>query len=681
MATAIQTSDASAPVHMRKTGGTRNGSHGSSTRTSGATAIATATPRPVPEADREHDETGERREREVRRVEGKHAEARTASGPAKAIAPNDTQAASAAHAAASSATRRDEVTGATMTSNSTWRTGPAPSRARASFSSSCWPARRSSILMTWPLATGLGHLGRTIGHRRRRPVQHLEHRVGRAHDRRRSAAGSSTPTSSIRTRRRWPIRKPTSCRALIGVPAYWLTKNPWLTLNVVLLFAFTSAYVVRVSCCLRYLTGDRRAAAAGAMLYAFCPYVFSHLSHIQLLMTGGIPLSMLMLHRLADAARPPEGGRRRVASLRGVRLQAEDRAPRRRARAGARGAGAVVRLLRDLRGADGRLRRRSCSPARGGCGGPPRTGSRSRRRGHVAGARAARSSCPSCACSRRRASRRSVEDTARWSAGARDYLMSSSHAHAWLLAYMRSFGPWSGEVLFPGFLALALGAARVPRRRAPRRPAPRDGAALWLARDSGVLGVVRAGRGTLSRALLPADVLVPPRAVAAGPRRRPLPGGVRVLRAGRALQRARAAGCESRPPAIAVGRGRSRSSPCSRSGGPPPPICRRRTRSWRISPRAPGRRVPVLRRAHRVPAAHAIHAVLDAPLDAARQRLQRRHPGRLPRGRRRPRQLPVGRRVHGPGAPPRALHRDSLGHVRGPRTTRSAAGSSRTPAT
>jgi hypothetical protein len=53
---------------------------------------------------------------------------------------------------------------------------------------------------------------------------------------------------------------------------------------------------------LRHLTGDRRAAAVGAILYAFCPYALSHLSHIQLLMTGGIPLSLLMLHRLADEA-------------------------------------------------------------------------------------------------------------------------------------------------------------------------------------------------------------------------------------------------------------------------------------------------------------------------------------------------------------------------------------------
>jgi hypothetical protein len=54
---------------------------------------------------------------------------------------------------------------------------------------------------------------------------------------------------------------------------------------------------------------------------------------------------------------------------------------------------------------------------------------------------------------------RTVDDTARWAAGSRDYVMSATHAHAWLQAYMRSLGPWSGEVLFPGFVALGLGAA------------------------------------------------------------------------------------------------------------------------------------------------------------------------------------------------------------------------------
>ena len=55
---------------------------------------------------------------------------------------------------------------------------------------------------------------------------------------------------------------------------------------------------------------------------------------------------------------------------------------------------------------------------------------------------------------------RSVDDTARWAARPVDYLVSSAHAHAGLLAYARTIGPYL-EVLFPGFVAVALGAAGI----------------------------------------------------------------------------------------------------------------------------------------------------------------------------------------------------------------------------
>src|SRR5204863_3805929 len=86
----------------------------------------------------------------------------------------------------------------------------------------------------------------------------------------------------------------------IGIVPYWLTRNPWLTLNVVLLVAFASAFA-GTYLLVRYLAGSRASAAAAGVIYAFCPYVMSHLSHIQLLFTGGIPLSLYMLHRIADA--------------------------------------------------------------------------------------------------------------------------------------------------------------------------------------------------------------------------------------------------------------------------------------------------------------------------------------------------------------------------------------------
>src|SRR5438045_9573518 len=55
----------------------------------------------------------------------------------------------------------------------------------------------------------------------------------------------------------------------------------------------------------RYLTGGRRPASVSAVCFAACPYLFAHPAQIQLLMTAGLPFSMLAFHRLAD--RPSAG--------------------------------------------------------------------------------------------------------------------------------------------------------------------------------------------------------------------------------------------------------------------------------------------------------------------------------------------------------------------------------------
>jgi hypothetical protein len=86
---------------------------------------------------------------------------------------------------------------------------------------------------------------------------------------------------------------------VLAIPVYVVTKNPYAAHNAVVLLAFLLAasgmyYLVR------YLVDDRRAAAVSAIGFAFCPYVFAHMAHIQLLMTAGLPFSMLAFHRLAD---------------------------------------------------------------------------------------------------------------------------------------------------------------------------------------------------------------------------------------------------------------------------------------------------------------------------------------------------------------------------------------------
>jgi hypothetical protein len=348
-----------------------------------------------------------------------------------------------------------------------------------------------SILMTWPLATGLGHLGRTMstdadGQYSIWNIAWVARTIV-ADPLRLFDANIFHPHKTTLA-----YSEANILPGLIGVPAYWLTKNPWLTLNVVLLFAFTSAYV-GAYLLLKYLTGDRRAAAAGALLYAFCPYVFSHLSHIQLLMTGGIPLSMLMLHRVADAvsfrlkAEATGMGEANATPLSSNPVASAFRRkdPSRRKilfRGIALGLALAGQAL-------------SCAyygvfaGLMVGYGALVLAGTRRLWRSTeywIAIAAGAVTSLalvtpffmPFLRVQRETGFGRSVEDTARWAAGARDYLMSATHAHAGLLAYLRSFGPWSGEVLFPGLLALGLGAAGciVAVRRAGR---PRETALLY----------------------------------------------------------------------------------------------------------------------------------------------------------------------------------------------------------
>lgn len=86
----------------------------------------------------------------------------------------------------------------------------------------------------------------------------------------------------------------------LGIPAWLLTANVYATYNSVVLIGFTLSYICAYAL-MRRLTGSRVAAAIGALGFAYCPYVYARFPHIQLQMTFGLPLSLLALHRLADA--------------------------------------------------------------------------------------------------------------------------------------------------------------------------------------------------------------------------------------------------------------------------------------------------------------------------------------------------------------------------------------------
>ena len=90
----------------------------------------------------------------------------------------------------------------------------------------------------------------------------------------------------------------------LAIPAYWATRNPYFTFNFMFLLSMVMS-AAGVYYLVRYLVGDRSAAAVAGIAFAFCPYVFAKTPQMQMLMTAGLPISMLAFHRAAD--RPTVG--------------------------------------------------------------------------------------------------------------------------------------------------------------------------------------------------------------------------------------------------------------------------------------------------------------------------------------------------------------------------------------
>jgi hypothetical protein len=82
----------------------------------------------------------------------------------------------------------------------------------------------------------------------------------------------------------------------VATPVIWLTGNPVLAHNIVLMAAFPlngwAAFLLA-----RELTASSLAAFIGGLAFAFAPYHSVHLSHIQTLVAFGMPLALLGLHR------------------------------------------------------------------------------------------------------------------------------------------------------------------------------------------------------------------------------------------------------------------------------------------------------------------------------------------------------------------------------------------------
>jgi len=228
---------------------------------------------------------------------------------------------------------------------------------------------------------------------------------------------------------------------LLAIPAYWATRNPYAAHNSAVLLSFLVT-AIGTYYLVRYLIGDRRAAAISAIGFAFCPHLFSHMAQVQVLMTLGIPFCMLAFHRAADRPTPGRGavlglamaGQAICSGYYGIFVMLM-----------VGFAVLVVAWNRSL------WRGRSYWLAIG-------IGA------VVAIAVVAPFFVPYAALQRTTGFRRTIADAANYSANWSAYVASASHAHAWVLRWL----PRWTEVNFPGLVVSVFGLAGFASARSPR---------------------------------------------------------------------------------------------------------------------------------------------------------------------------------------------------------------------
>src|SRR5438094_4328673 len=87
--------------------------------------------------------------------------------------------------------------------------------------------------------------------------------------------------------------------ALFVAPIYWTSANAVLAYNV----AFIGSYVLAATgmyLLAQYLSGLRDAALLAAIVFAFGRYRAGHVSHLQVLLSGSMPIALWLLYRYFD---------------------------------------------------------------------------------------------------------------------------------------------------------------------------------------------------------------------------------------------------------------------------------------------------------------------------------------------------------------------------------------------
>ncbi len=94
-----------------------------------------------------------------------------------------------------------------------------------------------------------------------------------------------------------------TAEALVAAPVYAATRNPILSYNVVFLSTFVLSGL-GMFLFARELTGNRRAAFVAGLAFAFAPYRFGSLPHVQVLSSEWMPFALFGLCRFFEHRRP-----------------------------------------------------------------------------------------------------------------------------------------------------------------------------------------------------------------------------------------------------------------------------------------------------------------------------------------------------------------------------------------
>jgi hypothetical protein len=93
---------------------------------------------------------------------------------------------------------------------------------------------------------------------------------------------------------------------LVAAPLFWIGVKPVLIHNLMMLGAIAVS-ALGLFMLAHYLTGSRGAALLAGVVFAFVPYRYEHIMHMELQWTMWMPWAFLALHRTLDAGRWRDG--------------------------------------------------------------------------------------------------------------------------------------------------------------------------------------------------------------------------------------------------------------------------------------------------------------------------------------------------------------------------------------